>query len=158
MVFIFCLECGIINPIVSIAFVFNKSLSLIRKNDINKIEKKAIKILPSKPSMDWKTPVIEDMFLSLKISIMLGSISRFADLKSFLIVAGGSYAGTLIAYRFGDAMRAILFIAKAASLGILGDSFIIFKDKSRTDSTSARKGLLFCFGFNSANGKTDPVK
>ncbi len=43
----------------------------------------------------------------------LGSISRFADLKSLLIVLGGSYAATLIAFRFGDAMRAILFIAKA---------------------------------------------
>jgi len=42
-----------------------------------------------------------------------GSISRFADLKSLLIVLGGSYAATLIAFRFGDAMRAILFIAKA---------------------------------------------
>ena len=43
----------------------------------------------------------------------LGSVSRFADLKSFLIVVGGSYAATLIAFRFGDAMRAFLFIAKA---------------------------------------------
>ena len=43
----------------------------------------------------------------------LGSVSRFADLKSLLIVLGGSYAATLIAFRFGDAMRAILFIAKA---------------------------------------------
>ena len=43
----------------------------------------------------------------------LGSISRFIDLKSLLIVLGGSYAATLIAFRFGDAMRAILFIAKA---------------------------------------------
>jgi len=43
----------------------------------------------------------------------LGSVSRFADLKSLLIVLGGSYAATLIAFRFGDAMRAIFFIAKA---------------------------------------------
>ena len=38
----------------------------------------------------------------------LGSVSRFADLKSFLIVLGGSYAATLIAFRFGDAMRAFV--------------------------------------------------
>ena len=43
----------------------------------------------------------------------LGSVSRFVDLKSLLIVLGGSYAATLIAFRFGDAMRAIFFIAKA---------------------------------------------
>jgi hypothetical protein len=37
----------------------------------------------------------------------LGSISPFADLKSLLIVLGGSYAATLIAFRFGDAMRCL---------------------------------------------------
>ncbi len=39
-----------------------------------------------------------------------GSISRFADLKSLLIVLGGAYAATLVAFRFGDAIRAFIFI------------------------------------------------
>jgi chemotaxis protein MotA len=54
----------------------------------------------------------------------LGSISRFADLKSLLIVLGGSYAATLIAFRFGDAMRAILFIAKAFLKGKADKDFL----------------------------------
>jgi len=54
----------------------------------------------------------------------LGSISRFVDLKSFLIVLGGSYAATLIAFRFGDAMRAILFIAKAFLSGKADKDFL----------------------------------
>jgi len=54
----------------------------------------------------------------------LGSISRFADLKSLLIVLGGSYAATLIAFRFGDAMRAILFIAKAFLSGKADKDFL----------------------------------
>ena len=53
-----------------------------------------------------------------------GSISRFADLKSLLIVLGGSYAATLIAFRFGDAMRAILFIAKAFLKGKADKDFL----------------------------------
>jgi len=53
-----------------------------------------------------------------------GSISRFADLKSLLIVLGGSYAATLIAFRFGDAMRAILFIAKAFLTGKADKDFL----------------------------------
>ena len=54
----------------------------------------------------------------------LGSISRFIDLKSLLIVLGGSYAATLIAFRFGDAMRAILFIAKAFLSGKADKDFL----------------------------------
>ena len=54
----------------------------------------------------------------------LGSVSRFADLKSFLIVLGGSYAATLIAFRFGDAMRAIVFIAKAFLKGKADKDFL----------------------------------
>ena len=54
----------------------------------------------------------------------LGSVSRFADLKSLLIVLGGSYAATLIAFRFGDAMRAILFIAKAFFKGKADKDFL----------------------------------
>jgi chemotaxis protein MotA len=54
----------------------------------------------------------------------LGSISSFADLKSLLIVLGGSYAATLIAFRFGDAMRAILFIAKAFLTGKSDKDFL----------------------------------
>ena len=53
-----------------------------------------------------------------------GSISRFVDLKSLLIVLGGSYAATLIAFRFGDAMRAILFIAKAFLKGKADKDFL----------------------------------
>ena len=54
----------------------------------------------------------------------LGSVSRFADLKSLHIVLGGSYAATLIAFRFGDAMRAILFIAKAFLKGKAEKDFL----------------------------------
>ena len=54
----------------------------------------------------------------------LGSVSRFADLKSFLIVLGGSYAATLIAFRFGDAMRAVVFIAKAFLKGKADKDFL----------------------------------
>ena len=54
----------------------------------------------------------------------LGSVSRFADLKSFLIVVGGSYAATLIAFRFGDAMRAVVFIAKAFLKGKADKDFL----------------------------------
>ncbi len=54
----------------------------------------------------------------------LGSVSRFADLKSFLIVLGGSYAATLIAFRFGDAMRAFVFIAKAFLKGKAEKDFL----------------------------------
>ncbi len=54
----------------------------------------------------------------------LGSVSRFADLKSLLIVLGGSYAATLIAFRFGDEMRAILFIAKAFLKGKAEKDFL----------------------------------
>ena len=54
----------------------------------------------------------------------LGSVSLFADLKSLLIVLGGSYAATLIAFRFGDAMRAILFIAKAFLKGKAEKDFL----------------------------------
>ena len=54
----------------------------------------------------------------------LGSVSRFADLKSFLIVVGGSYAATLIAFRFADAMRAIVFIAKAFLKGKADKDFL----------------------------------
>ena len=54
----------------------------------------------------------------------LGSVSRFADLKSLLIVLGGSYAATLIAFRFGDAMRATLFIAKAFLKGKAEKDFL----------------------------------
>ena len=54
----------------------------------------------------------------------LGSVSRFADLRSFLIVLGGSYAATLIAFRFGDAMRAIVFIAKAFLKGKADKDFL----------------------------------
>ena len=54
----------------------------------------------------------------------LGSVSRFADLKSFLIVLGGSYAATLIAFRFGDAMRAFVFIAKAFLKGKSDKDFL----------------------------------
>ena len=54
----------------------------------------------------------------------LGSIARFADLKSLLIVLGGSYAATLIAFRFGEAMRAIVFIAKAFLKGKADKDFL----------------------------------
>ncbi len=43
---------------------------------------------------------------------LLGQMSRFADLKSLLIVLGGAYAAALVAFRFGDAIRAFFFIGK----------------------------------------------
>ena len=69
---------------------------------------------------------IRDLKSSFKLfqDSWLGSVSRFADLKSLLIVLGGSYAATLIAFRFGDAMRAILFIAKAFLKGKAEKDFL----------------------------------
>ncbi|MGK5091044.1 MotA/TolQ/ExbB proton channel family protein [Deltaproteobacteria bacterium TL4] len=42
-----------------------------------------------------------------------GSITRFIDLKSILIVLGGAYAATMVAFPFNKAMAAILFMARA---------------------------------------------
>ena len=45
----------------------------------------------------------------------VGTIARFADLKSLLIVLGGAYAATMIAFRFSDAVRAIFLLAKLSA-------------------------------------------
>ena len=54
----------------------------------------------------------------------LGSISRFADLKSLLIVLGGSYAATLVAFRFVDAIRAFNFIGHVFIRAKQDDDFL----------------------------------
>ena len=53
-----------------------------------------------------------------------GSISRFADLKSLLIVLGGSYAATLVAFRFVDAIRAFNFIGHVFIRAKQDDDFL----------------------------------
>ena len=53
-----------------------------------------------------------------------GSISRFADLKSLLIVLGGSYAATLVAFRFVDAIRAFNFIGHVFMRAKQDDDFL----------------------------------
>ena len=53
-----------------------------------------------------------------------GSISRFADLKSLLIVLGGSYAATLVAFRFVDAIRAFNFLGHVFIRAKQDDDFL----------------------------------
>lgn len=54
----------------------------------------------------------------------MGTISRFADLKSLLIVLGGAYAATMIAFRFSDAMRAFWYAIQAFRQGRREDEFL----------------------------------
>ena len=61
IILIFCFDSGKKCDRLLIAYCFNNALSLIRKNDINNIEKIAIKILPRIPIIDWKIPLIAEM-------------------------------------------------------------------------------------------------
>ena len=54
----------------------------------------------------------------------MGTIARFADLKSLFIVLGGAYAATMIAFRFSDAMRAVLFVGQAFRQGRREEEFL----------------------------------
>ena len=54
----------------------------------------------------------------------MGTIARFADLKSLFIVLGGAYAATMIAFRFSDAMRAVLFVGQAFRHGRREEEFL----------------------------------
>lgn len=51
-------------------------------------------------------------------------ITRFVDLKSFLIVFGGSYAAALIAFPLGRAVKAFVFIGKVFTAQARTDDFI----------------------------------
>lgn len=52
------------------------------------------------------------------------SLFRFLDLKSFLIVFGGSYAAILIAFPFSKALRTFVFIAQVFSKDKLQEEFL----------------------------------
>ena len=54
----------------------------------------------------------------------MGTIARFADLNALFIVLGGAYAATMIAFRFSDAMRAILYVGQAFRQGRREDEFL----------------------------------
>ncbi|MCP4749584.1 MAG: hypothetical protein GY866_01705 [Proteobacteria bacterium] len=53
-----------------------------------------------------------------------GSISRFLDVKSFGIVAGGAFAAMLIAFPFSKAIMVFSFIAQAFQGARLGEDFL----------------------------------
>lgn len=55
---------------------------------------------------------------------LFAAISRFLDLKSLLIVFGGSYAAILIAFPFGKAIRTFIFVAQIFSKDILSKEFV----------------------------------
>ena len=67
-------------------FSFKIDLSLIKKNDINKIEKNAIKTFPSIPIIDWKSPLIDDIFKIFTKSKKLGSSVILND-ENFLFIS-----------------------------------------------------------------------
>ena len=51
-------------------------------------------------------------------------MSRFADLKSFLIVLGGAYAATMVAFPFRRALGAFLFIGRIFTVFIKTEQFL----------------------------------
>lgn len=55
---------------------------------------------------------------------LIGMISRFVDLKSLGIVAGGSFAATLIAFPFSKAVRVAVFMAEALGTGTMQEEFL----------------------------------
>lgn len=55
---------------------------------------------------------------------ILGSISRFADLKSFGIVVGGSFAALLIAFPFSKAVRVLIFTFQALKRDTMKEEFL----------------------------------
>ncbi|MBT4286805.1 MAG: hypothetical protein HOD92_05655, partial [Deltaproteobacteria bacterium] len=57
-------------------------------------------------------------------SSIIGSIARFADLKSFGIVAGGAFAALLIAFPFSKAMRIFVFIFQALGRDTMKEEFL----------------------------------
>jgi chemotaxis protein MotA len=57
-------------------------------------------------------------------SSIIGSISRFADLKSFGIVAGGAFAALLIAFPFSKAMHIFVFIFQALGRDTMKEEFL----------------------------------
>jgi len=66
--------------------------------------------------------IIEEMN-SFKNSI-IGSVSRFADLKSFGIVAGGAFAALLIAFPFSKAIRIFSFVGEALRGDTMQEDFL----------------------------------
>ncbi|MCP4294152.1 MAG: hypothetical protein GY786_00925 [Proteobacteria bacterium] len=57
-------------------------------------------------------------------SSLVGSIARFADLKSFGIVAGGAFAALLIAFPFSKALRVFTFIGLALKKDTMAEEFL----------------------------------
>ncbi|MDH5559468.1 MAG: MotA/TolQ/ExbB proton channel family protein [Deltaproteobacteria bacterium] len=65
----------------------------------------------------------KDELQKFKESLM-GSISRFVDLKSFGIVAGGAFAATLIAFPLSRALRTFRFIIQAFGKDTVKEAFM----------------------------------
>jgi len=57
-------------------------------------------------------------------SSIIGSISRFADIKSFGIVAGGAFAALLIAFPFSKAIRVFVFVFQALGRDTMKEEFL----------------------------------
>jgi len=57
-------------------------------------------------------------------SSIVGSISRFADLKSFGIVGGGAFAALLIAFPITRALKMIMFIFQAFKKDTMNEEFL----------------------------------
>jgi len=55
---------------------------------------------------------------------ILGSVSRFLDLKSFGIVAGGAFAALLIAFPFSKAMKVFAFVFQALGKDRIQEDFL----------------------------------
>lgn len=55
---------------------------------------------------------------------VLGSVSRFLDLKSFGIVAGGAFAALLIAFPFSKAIKVFAFVIQALGKDKIQEDFL----------------------------------
>ena len=55
---------------------------------------------------------------------ILAAVSRFADLKSFLIVLGGAYAATLVGFPINKALGAVFFIGKIFASVVRKEEFL----------------------------------
>ncbi|MBF0352762.1 MAG: MotA/TolQ/ExbB proton channel family protein [SAR324 cluster bacterium] len=54
----------------------------------------------------------------------IGTMSRFIDLKSFLIVMGGAYSAMMVAFPFDKAMGAFVFIVRVFASSVKKEEFL----------------------------------
>ncbi len=76
---------------------------------------------------------VEDEFKAFKNSWIAG-VTRFVDLKSFLIVLGGAFAATLIAFPIGKAMKTFFLV------------FTVFQRERRDEEYEGVYSALLEFG------------